>query len=411
MNEDGFLRYFNAKSSYTTNIDDFEFDSEDYPPAFYLPVALILTYSNSLYGTSKEPLIIQEGYGQLPASHHERLRKLEKRIKWDEDIAFPGRIKYSLTGDDIVDTNGESLTDIPLTSAKSSTDEDTKDVEKVSDKHIFTTTDENGNTIVKLADSVTEKLTVTLKEKTKDSDGKELKLAETDILNVSSFASLENMVHDSTEGTLKLGKKELGTKDSTKKEKSSSTKDDSKSSSKDSKSSSKNSKSSSKNSKSSSKDSKSNSKSSTKEKTETKVTSVTAKSLTKESNDIIKKILSGKKATNKEILKLLNDEALQSGQVDTSKIPFDKIEKLLSSDKKYADVEKKYEQIVYNVWNQSSENKIYKSSKGEYKIKEREYKVIASSKEKKSYYPGMTFYTSKDYKMKKLYLPIYKFQN
>lgn len=212
LGNDGRLHSANKKASFTTNIDDFFEDEDDPMPIGYLPIALILTYSNAKYGTAKEPLIIQEGYNQLPRSHHERLRRLEKQMNWSNDIALPSRIKYTISDGDWIDEDGEDLGKIPHS-------KDTKnDGDNISDENRFITTDENGNLVVKLSDEVTQTLPVTLKEKLKDSDGKELELKDTDVLNISSFGTIEHIVHDSTKGTLILDtekKEETDTKTST----------------------------------------------------------------------------------------------------------------------------------------------------------------------------------------------------
>ena len=55
MDSDGHLQSAAYKASYTTDIDDFEEDNNNpLPHTFYLPIALILVYSNELYGTGKE---------------------------------------------------------------------------------------------------------------------------------------------------------------------------------------------------------------------------------------------------------------------------------------------------------------------------------------------------------------------
>lgn len=208
LDSNGHLRSSNKQASLTTNIYDFVEDISDPLPMAYLPIALILTYSNAKYGISKEPLIIQDGYGQKPRSHHERLRRLEKQMDWSNDIALPGRIKWTLNDTDWIDESGESLIDLPHTT------EDSKDIEALSDDNIFITTDENGNVIVKLSDAVTQTIPITLKEELKTSDGKEITLEETDVLNVSSFSKIEHMVHDSEKGTLTLDKEKKETKTS-----------------------------------------------------------------------------------------------------------------------------------------------------------------------------------------------------
>ena len=225
LGNDGHLHSANKKASFTTNIDEFIEDEDDPMPIGYLPIALILTYSNAQYGTAKEPLIIQDDYNQLPRSHHERLRRLEKQMDWSNDIALPSRIKYTISDGDWVDENGENLANLPHT--KKQSDDKKTDGENLSSDSRFITTDENGNIVVKLSDEVTQTIPVTLKEKLKDSDGKEIELKETDVLNVSSFSKIEHMVHDSTKGTLVL--------DTEKKEEESTTETKTSSSEKDSK--------------------------------------------------------------------------------------------------------------------------------------------------------------------------------
>ena len=66
---------------------------------------------------------------------------------------------------------------------------------------------------------------------------------------------------------------------------------------------------------------------------------------------------------------------------------------------------------TYNPWADDSLTSEEKIKKKKYKINEREYKVKSDEKGRESYYPGMTFYTDKNYKLKKLYIPIFKFKN
>ena len=211
LDNEGRLRASNKQASLSTEItDDFEENIQDPLPPKYLPIALILTYSNALYGTSKEPLIIQDSYRQLPRSHHERLRRLEKQMDWNNDFTLPSRIKYTINGKDWVDEEGELLANIPYTAPKKENGDDKKDGETLETDNVFLTTDEKGNIVVKVSDAVTQTIPVTLKEKTKDSDGKKIKFKDTDVLNVSSFSKIEHMVHDPKKGTIVLDKEKLG---------------------------------------------------------------------------------------------------------------------------------------------------------------------------------------------------------
>ena len=291
LGEDGHLYSSNKKASLTTDILSFEDDIDDPLPIEYLPIALILTYSNYQYEISKEPLIIQDLYDQKPRSHHERLRRLEKQMDWSNDIALPSRIKYTISDGEWVDEHGEALVNIPHTKANKDNTKKNNDGENLSEKARFVTTDENGNLVVKLNEAVTQTIPVTLKEDLKDSNGEDITLEETDVLNISSFGKIEHMVHDSKKGTLKLENEK-----------------------------------------------------------------------TKNDNAV---------ATTKEEAKLTE----------------------------------------YNPWDDSARNR---PSDNKYKKIEREYTVVSGKNgahDKKSSYPGMTFYTNTKCKFKKLTIPIHKFKN
>ena len=290
LGSDGHLHTANKKASFSTDIESFENDPDDPIPPENLPIALILTYSNAQYGTAKEPLIIQNDFGQNPRSHHERLRRLEKQMDWSNDIALPSRIKYTVSDGDWVDKDGDNIVSLPNSVVPSNG----QDIEKINPDNIFITSDENGNLVVKLSNSVPQTIPITLKEKLTNSDGKKKELAETNILNASSFATIEHMIHDSKKGTLELDKE------------------------------------------------------------------------TKTKNDESAAI--AKTAADAKVTK-------------------------------------------YNLWDDSAANR----PKGKNIEKhEREYKVVSGKNgehDKNSYYPGMTFYTKTNYKMKKLYIPIHKFHN
>ena len=203
MDNEGHLHGANKKASFTTNVDEFEEDEDDIVPIASLPIALILTYSNDAYGTSKEPLIIQEGHNQLPRSHHERLRRLEKQMDWSNDIALPSRLKITFSDGDWLDENGEKIQLLP--------DFFTGQVDSdfIKKEDVYLTTDSNGNLVAKISEETTQTIPVTLKEKLKDDKGKKIKLEKTDVLNVSAFSSIKHVIHDSKKGTLVLDNKRV----------------------------------------------------------------------------------------------------------------------------------------------------------------------------------------------------------
>ena len=155
MDSRGRLHSANSKAStsVSTNIDDWEMD--DMLPLSYLLIAKILIYND----INKEPLVIQDDTNQetRPRSHHERLRRLEKEIDYTKDVAIPPRIKYTLTGSDWVETDG----DIGLLSSiykGASKDND-------ADKYPFyTTLDSKGNVVIKTTKNKVTTFDVTFKD-------------------------------------------------------------------------------------------------------------------------------------------------------------------------------------------------------------------------------------------------------
>lgn len=156
MDSQGHLHSANSKASIgqtSTNIMDWEMD--DILPPSYLLIAKVLVYSD----VNKEPLIIQDDTNQetRPRSHHERLRRLEKKMGYTSDIAIPPRFKYTLTGDDWVDKEGDAglLASIYKTGAQDS------DADK---SNYYLTMDGEGNLIVKSTESEVTVAPVTLKD-------------------------------------------------------------------------------------------------------------------------------------------------------------------------------------------------------------------------------------------------------
>ncbi|MBO5180157.1 MAG: hypothetical protein J6B87_07435 [Clostridia bacterium] len=205
LRSDGHLHARNSDASTKTpdenNLDSFQEDVDDRMPMAYFPIASILTYAAYL-GYDKEPLIIQDNkQGLLPLSHHERLRRLEKKLDWTADIALPSRIKYTMTDLDWLDTTPNSLTGSPY---KGEEDPD-------NNKKYVITYDSHGNPVVKLTESVVIPIDVTLQETFKDKDGNNIALEESDVKNASYFSDKKNMVHDTKKGTLILEKQKSKT--------------------------------------------------------------------------------------------------------------------------------------------------------------------------------------------------------
>lgn len=162
MDNQGHLRSANSKASIgktSTNIEDWEM--EDILPIEHLLIAKVLVYSD----VNKEPLIIQDDTNQetRPRSHHERLRRLEKELDYNTDISIPPRLKYTMTGDDWVDKDG----DASLLASIYNDGAQEKDADK---SNYFLTMDGEGHLVVKTTDSEVTVAPVTLKNDEKTTD-------------------------------------------------------------------------------------------------------------------------------------------------------------------------------------------------------------------------------------------------
>lgn len=178
----------------------------------HLHIANIYTYADS----SKDPLIIQDDTNQITRlrSHHERIRRLEKQMKYTQDIAIPPRLKYTLSGDSWIDTNPGDL----LYSDKfNTTAADTLDALKQSG--YIVTTDANGNLIVKVTNAESFNIPITLKSTTSGvvttkNNVKVLKSAQTSsyinalgidsIERAQTFAEIKDMKIDISNGVMTL---------------------------------------------------------------------------------------------------------------------------------------------------------------------------------------------------------------
>lgn len=203
LGSDGHLYSRNSKVANTTDLSKFEIDLDDRPPMASLIIAKILTYASTKDNYNKEPLIIQtddeqdDPYDTRPRSHHERIRRLEKKIKWISDIAVPSRIKYTLTNESWLDTSNDLIKQYKGSGTNAS------DADNIG-KNYTISVDSNGNYVIRLTEAEVTTVKVTLKEKFKNEDGTKKVLQPNDILNASVFSEIKNMVHDEKNGTLKL---------------------------------------------------------------------------------------------------------------------------------------------------------------------------------------------------------------
>ena len=188
-----------------------------------LIIAIIYTYNADI----KQPKIIQDDnliedllkkdkFGEhefgLPIrqrSHHERIRRLEKEMAYHRDVAIPSRLKYNLTGDDIVD-NASKADDggIQVSALNSIVNPQLINVsenQKAIDwSKYFISTDKYGNFVVKSIDAETEQIPVTLKE-TATTEGKTgIKLAQT-------IVSSENVTINRDKGIAELDEHKVET--------------------------------------------------------------------------------------------------------------------------------------------------------------------------------------------------------
>jgi len=103
---DGFYQVSNSDAFFNTDEPDFP-DLEDK----VLPIAFITTYMSK----DKPPEITQDDISQItrPRSMYERVRRLEKHMKYNEDLNVPPRIKYTLSGDQLLAPKCGDGTGIP----------------------------------------------------------------------------------------------------------------------------------------------------------------------------------------------------------------------------------------------------------------------------------------------------------
>lgn len=184
-------------------------------PAGDLVIAIIYTYN----ADTKQPKIIQDdnliekyvnqqtqmeeyAIAVRQRSHHERIRRLEKEMAYQRDITIPSRLKYNLTGEDVVDKESKSDNANIVVSELNNPDllnpGTVTEAQKAVDwSKYFISTDQYGNFVVKSVDAETEQIPVTLKE-TATLEGKSgIQLAQT-------IVSSENVTIDRENGIATL---------------------------------------------------------------------------------------------------------------------------------------------------------------------------------------------------------------
>lgn len=179
----------------------------------HLHIADIITYQNDV----NEPVIQQSDETQItrPRSHHERIRRLENKLLYTQDIAIPTRLKYTLTGEDWIDP----YPNVDMVS-KSYNGYVAQSIDALNESGYVTTLDMNGNFIVKASDAKSFSIPVTLKTdtsgkiSTEKNETKIIKEAQTDtflneltkddIKRAQTFAEIKNMRNDIEAGKLTL---------------------------------------------------------------------------------------------------------------------------------------------------------------------------------------------------------------
>lgn len=180
---------------------------------YHLRIAEITTY----FADTRDPLIEQNDDLNInrPRSHHERIRRLEKKQDYTADIAIPPRFKHVLTEEDWIDENPN--TDL---TAYTYNGLEAQDIDSLKKEDYTVTTDAQGNFIVKVSKSETQTISISLKSedsgklsteknKTKIITGAQTskdieKIGKSDEKRVQTFAAIKNMENDTEKGTLKL---------------------------------------------------------------------------------------------------------------------------------------------------------------------------------------------------------------
>ena len=208
MDIDGHLGFVNSDPF--TNKETI--DPIDYT-APHLHIANIITYMND----AKSPVIYQtdETREYRHRSHHERIRRLEKKLEYTQDIAIPPRFKYTITGEDWIDP--DPYTDLSL---KSYYGLAAKSIDALDKTGYVVTTNSKGQYVIKLSESESFSVPITLKNQNSGkiitdekktqliSSGQPTSYINTLAINDTSraqiFAEMKNMTNDVSNGKLTL---------------------------------------------------------------------------------------------------------------------------------------------------------------------------------------------------------------
>lgn len=187
MNTKGHLCAVNSPAYFNKNTTNINL------PGAILPIAIITTYMNDV----KQPVVYQDDTSMVvrPRSHHERLRRLEKKTRYLEDIAIPPRLKYTLAGGDLVNNNPDA------------------EVGVIDNGNYYLTTDQRGNVVIRSTQAEVINIPITLKETEEElkktgittitEDDKQIRI-NNDLNPAKQLAEITDMEHNQEEGTLKL---------------------------------------------------------------------------------------------------------------------------------------------------------------------------------------------------------------
>lgn len=174
LNDEGHLEVINSEAY--TNENQIKYESGTEVTDGMLLIGIITTYMNDL----KPSKIEQDDTNMITRkrSHHERLRRLEKEIAYQRDITIPPRLKYTLSGEDIIDKNPLGIL---IKGASATTTEDFLESSKY-----FVAIDSQGNFVIKSMEAEVVNVPVSFVEnQDKNTIGKEISHAEQIVSNTN----------------------------------------------------------------------------------------------------------------------------------------------------------------------------------------------------------------------------------
>lgn len=189
MDVNGRLKAINSPAFFDENADSVTTDI----PEAHLVIAEITTYA----GNNKPAYINQDDttLSIRRRSHEERLRRLEKELKYTKDVAIPPRLKYTLSGQDIVENEPERGRNSIY--YNTTTADGTKNSQLIEGSKFFLTTDNKGNFVIKSIEAEVVTIPVTLQGETTTDNVTGVELTK-------RIAENKEMDLDTKEGVLKL---------------------------------------------------------------------------------------------------------------------------------------------------------------------------------------------------------------